>query len=304
LNAAHKAGWNLNVVEVADQVLPRMLDSQAAPLVKNWLTRRGVGIHTGAKVESISEDGGKKQVKLDNGSELSADVVIMATGIKTNTDLAAGTGIDTNEGILVNDRMQTSIPNIYAAGDVAEGPDLLTGNKAVHAIQPTAVEHGKVAGANMAGKDVKYWGSLLINILDVCELQCASFGNWGQKDSTITVKNESRPIYRKLAWNGDVITGATFVGPAEDVTLLNDMGMVKGLIQTQTALGQWKDYLEAHPLDIRRPYIGTKAAAKLLKMTITGQASSDRGYRHNSLQPTAKANPHHAAYMVIPTDSS
>lgn len=297
LNAAYKAGWQLNVVEVADQILPRMLDSQAAPLVESWLARKGVGVHTGVKVESIAESGGKKQVKLDNGNELSADVVIMATGIKTNIDIVAGTSIETNEGILVNNQMQTSIPNIYAAGDVAEGPDLLTGGKAIHAIQPTAVEHGKVAGANMAGKDVKYWGSLLINILDVCKLQCASFGNWAQEDKTITVKNESRPIYRKLAFDGDVITGASFVGPAEDVTMLNDMGMVKGLIQTQTPLGDWKTYLEEHPLDIRRPYIGTKAAAKLLKMTISGQASSDRGYRHNSLQPTAKANPHHAAYM-------
>ena len=81
----------------------------------------------------------------------------------------------------MNDRMQTSFPNIYAAGDVAQGPDLLGDDPAVHAIQTTAVDHGRVAGANMAGAGVHYPGSLLMNILDVCGLQCASFGNWSDE---------------------------------------------------------------------------------------------------------------------------
>lgn len=298
LNAAFKAGWKLSVVEVADQVLPRMLDKPAAALVEAWLGRQGVKVYASAKVTAIeSGRGGKKKVKLSVGTEIKADAVVIATGIRPNLKLVDGSGIQTNQGILVNERMQTNIPNIYAAGDVAEGPDILTGGKAVHAVQPTAVDHGKVAGANMAGKDVKYWGSLLINILDVCKLQCASYGNWAKNDDVITVTNETRPIYRKLVWSGDALVGAIFLGPAQDIAMLNDLGMAKGLIQTRTALGPWKKYLEENPLDIRRPYVASKAAAKLLKMTITGQASSERGYRHQGLQPTAKPNPHHAAFV-------
>src|SRR5207249_39932 len=78
----------------------------------------------------------------------------------------------------VDEWLQTSMPGIYAAGDVAAGPDLLTGKPAVHAIQPTAIDHGRIAGANMAGKGVRYPGSLLMNVLDVIKLHCASFGLW------------------------------------------------------------------------------------------------------------------------------
>ncbi|MBI2195356.1 MAG: NAD(P)/FAD-dependent oxidoreductase [Planctomycetes bacterium] len=299
LNAAWKAGWKVHVVEIADQVLPRMLDRPSASLVEAWLARQGVGVHTAAKVAAIvpGRGKGKKKVQLQDGSAIPADAVVLATGIRPNLKLVEGTGVRTGQGILVDDRMQTSVPNVYAAGDVAEGPDLLTGGRAVHAIQPTAVEHGKVAGANMAGRDVRYWGSLLINILDVCRLQCASFGAWGRHDDVSLVANESRPVYRKLVWSGDVLTGAIFLGPAQDIAMLNDLGMVKGLIQTRSALGPWKRYLQDNPLDIRRPYVASQAASKLLKMTITGQASSERGYRHQGLQPVAKPNPHHAAYV-------
>ena len=297
LNAAYKAGWKLSVVEVEDRVLPRMLDDTGAKAVEDWLGRQGVGVHTGTKVTAIEESGGKKIVKLDDGGEISADVVVMATGIKANLGLVDGSGIETNQGIQVDDHMRTNIDNIYAAGDIAEGPDLSTGEKAVHAIQPTAVEHGKVAGANMAGKDVTYWGSLLINILDICKLQCASYGLWGEDGDVTVVHNDARPVYRKLVWDDDVITGAIFVGPANDIAMLNDLGMVKGLIQTKSALGPWKKYLEENPLDIRRPYVASKAASKLLKMTITGQASSERGYRHNSLQPDPNAGTSHAVYV-------
>src|SRR5262249_50297444 len=151
-------------------------------------------------------------VSLANGTEVEADVVIIATGIRANLDLVQGSGIKTDQGILVNERMQTNFPFIYAAGDVAQGPDLFGDKPAVHAIQTTAVDHGRIAGANMAGKDVRYPGSLLMNILDACGLQCASFGRWGEAAEAMTINNPERPVYRKLLWTGDQITGAVFVG--------------------------------------------------------------------------------------------
>src|SRR5581483_6828837 len=169
----------LSVVEMEQHVLPRMLDRQGAVAVEGWLRNRGVALHSGAQVREISRDtSGKLTLTLSTGVTIRADLVILATGIKPNVEFLSGSGITINGGVVVNDRLQTNIPGIYAAGDVAAGNDLLSGAPAIHAIQPTAVDHGRVAGANMAGKETHYPGSLLINVLDVISLHCASFGIW------------------------------------------------------------------------------------------------------------------------------
>src|SRR5581483_6595231 len=123
---------------------------------------------------------GRKRVSLANGQSIDADLVVVATGIRPNLEFVKGSGIHIDQGIVVDSHMRTSIPHVYAAGDVAQGPDLLGDKPAVHAIQPTAVDHGRIAGANMAGQSIAYAGSLLMNILDACGLQCASFGRWGE----------------------------------------------------------------------------------------------------------------------------
>ena len=281
LNAMHKRGARLKVIELEGQVLPRMLDAQGASLVNSWLESKGIETHTGVSVQAIEHGSdGVKTLQLSDGSSTRADVVIMATGIKTNIGFLDGSGIETNQGVLVNNRCQTNVSNVYAAGDVAEGPDLSTGEQAVHAIQPTAVDHGRIAGANMAGQDVEYLGSLLMNILDVCGLQCASFGDWSGSGDVTEVINANRPVYRKLNWEGSTITGAIILGPADDVAMLNDMGMIKGLIQAKTDLGAWKQHIQANPTDIRRPYVATRTAEKMLALTALGKPSTHRSYQH------------------------
>jgi NAD(P)H-nitrite reductase large subunit len=286
LNAMAKLDWNLSVVETEAQVLPRMLDATGAQAVEGWLTSQHVAVHTGAQVQSISREGESLSLALSSGASLSADIVILATGIQPNLGFLDGSGIQVDGGIVVDDRMQTNMPGIYAAGDVAAGPDLLNGSAAVHAIQPTAVDHGRIAGANMAGKETHYPGSLLLNVLDVVNLHCASFGLWRDEGhDTTTVFNASRPIYRKYVWHQDRIVGALFVGPIDDVTMLNDVGMVKGLIQTQQPLGDWADYIKAHPTDIRRAYVASGAAQALIGRTLLGAPSRDRAYRVDGKTP-------------------
>jgi NAD(P)H-nitrite reductase large subunit len=295
LNAMAKLGWKLSVVEMADQVLPRMLDKPGANAVESWLRARGVTLHTGAQVKEITRGANDKlSLSLGAGATLSADLVILATGIQPNTGFLAGSGITINGGVVVNDRMQTNILGIYAAGDVAAGPDLLSDTPAIHAIQPTAVDHGRIAGANMAGKETHYPGSLLINVLDVVNLHCASFGVWQEGGREVTtVSNPTRPLYRKYVWEGDRMVGALFVGPIEDVTMLNDVGMAKGLIQTKTALGSWAKYVRSHPTDLRRAYIASGAANALIKQTLLGAPARDRDYRVNGLKPAAWSNTSH-----------
>jgi len=299
LNAMYKRGWKLTVVERETQVLPRMLDGGSAGMVQNWLATRGVEVHTGTTVTEIrAGDDGAKLVDLENGTTLEADIVIIATGIQANLGLLDGSGIETDQGILVNNQMQTNFPNIYAAGDVAQGPSLFGSDKEVHAIQPTAVDHGRVAGANMAGQQVQYGGSLLMNVVDVCGLQTASYGAWNDESAELmTIDNDSGFVYRKLLWTGDQITGAIFAGRANDMGMLTDVGMVKGLIQTKTSLGPWKDFLAKNPFDIRRAYVASGVAQVLAKTTLLGQPSQTRDYRYKDTAVVANMGQAHKVYV-------
>jgi len=294
-----KRGWTLSVVERESQVLPRMLDTAAAGFVENWLGSRGVEVQTGTSVKAIQQGpDGVKQVQLENGEELAADIVILATGIRTNLDLVDGSGIETDQGILVNDRMQTNFPNIYAGGDVAQGPVLFSDQNSIHAIQPTAVDHGRVAGANMAGQEVRYPGSLLMNVVDVCGLQTASFGNWNDPSAeATTISNPAGSIYRKLLWHDDRLVGAIFTGQANDMGMLTDVGMVKGILQTQTALGAWKKYLAENPFDVRRAYIGAGVAQKLVGTTLLGRPTRARKYRLGGAPAETKVSAAHGVFV-------
>ena len=303
LNAMYKRDWHVAVVERESHVLPRMLDAGAAAIVTQWLTDKGVSLHCGASVQRITQAAdGSKAVELDNGDKLDADAVIIGIGVNPNIELARAAGIKTDVGILVNDQMQTSAPYIYAGGDCAQAAVLYSDKPEVLAIQPTAVDHGRVAGANMTGQKISYPGSLNMNVLDCCGLQCASFGNLGTAQTeAMTISNPADRVYRKLLWQGDQINGAIFVGRANDVGMLTDVGMVKGVLQTQTPFGEWKKYLAENPFDIRRPYVATKVAHKLVQTTLLGRPAKARGYRFGNAQPTTAVTPFHGIYVGTQT---
>jgi NAD(P)H-nitrite reductase large subunit len=268
LNALLSRKVRLSVVEVAPQILPRMVDRAGAEIVERWLTRRGVDIRTGATLIGIEEAGGRKRLRFREGNDLDADAVIMATGIRTNLEWLAGSGLTVNRGILVDDHLRASEPHVFAAGDVAEGRDLVTGLPALHAIEPTAMEHGRVAGANMAGQDVAYRGSLLMNIVEVCDLDIASFGAWDDPEAeAFAAARPARFAYRKLLWRGDRLVGATILGRANDIWTTNDIGMLKGLVQARVPLGQWKAHLGRNPFDVKPVYVAAGITARLLPET-------------------------------------
>lgn len=297
LNAMYKRGWQLTVIEREAHVLPRMLDAEAAGFVERWLGSKNIAVHAGTTARSISEaDDGAKVVELDDGTKVEADAVIIAVGIKPNLDLLDGSGVETDQGILVDDRMQTNFEHIYAGGDCAQGPVMFSDQREMHPIQPTAVDHGRIAGANMAGEEVRYPGSLSMNVLDACGLQCASFGNWADGE-TLKIVNPTGNIFRKLCFTGEEMTGAIFIGQANDMGMLTDVGMVKGFLQTQTPLGPWKKFLRENPFDVRRPYVATGVAQKLAQTTLLGRPSQARSYRVGGAKPQRQVGPGHAAYV-------
>jgi NAD(P)H-nitrite reductase large subunit len=274
LNSILAQGARLTVVEIAPQILPRMIDRDGATLVEQWLQEHGVTIRTNAQLTAIEDAGGQKRLRFKGADDVLADLVIMATGIRTNLEWLDGSGIEIKRGILVDEHLRSNVPNVYAAGDVAEGRDLITGESAVHAIEPTAMEHGRVVGANMAGQPLTYRGSLLMNIVEVQGLEIASFGAWDDTAAEVfSALKPERPAYRKLLWHDDRITGAMMLGRAEDIWTTNDVGMLKGLVQSGIRLGDWKQYLRHHLFEIKRAYIAAGTTARLLPQTVQGRPS-------------------------------
>ncbi len=274
LNSILSLGARLTIVEIAPRILPRMVDDAGAAVVEAWLKKHGVKILTGVTLTKIEEARGKKRLRFKKGGDLVGDLVIMATGIKPNLEWLEGSGIRINHGILVDDHLRSSVPTVYAAGDVAEGKDGVSGMPAVHAIEPTAMEHGRVVGANMAGRDTAYRGSLNMNIVEVLKLDVASFGAWDDpKCEAFAGLRADRSAYRKLCWSGDRLTGAIIIGRAADVWTTNDVGMLKGLVQTGTRLGAWKEHLRRHPFDVKPAFIASHTTGRLLPETILGRPS-------------------------------
>ncbi len=201
----------------------------------------------------LAASDGNLQVSLGNGETVPASLVVIATGVRSNTAFLEGSGIKTGDGITVDDHLATNVADVYAAGDVAEGIDLSTGARDMLAIQPVAVEHGYLAAMNMTGTPTKHRGSLNMNVLDTLGLISSSFGQWqGVKGGgSVTKVDEDAYRYIRLEFDGDRLIGAQCVGVTEHI------GMLRGLIQTGLPLGAWKDRLIESPERLPEAYVAT-----------------------------------------------
>ena len=254
LEALVKRGVNLTVVETGNRMVPRMLDDKAGSLLETWCKDQGIDVHTSCSVQAVAAgEDNQVQVSLSDGSALTAALVITATGVKANIDLLDGTGIETDFGVLVNQRMQSSDPHVYAAGDVAQGVDFSTGQQEVQAIQPTATDHGRIAALNMAGQGDQHQGTLNMNVLDTLGLISCSFGLWMGVDGgdSSELYNPDEFQYINLQFDGNLLVGASAVGKTQHV------GVLRGLIESKTDLRHWKDRLMKDPTLVMDAYIGS-----------------------------------------------
>ena len=252
LEALVRRGVKLSVVEMGNRMVPRMLDEKAGGLLKSWCVDKGIDVHTSCSVESIAAaDNDQVDVSLSDGSKLSAALVISATGVTPNTEMLDGTGIEIDQGIRVNRRMQTSNEDVYAAGDVAQGVDFSTGNFEVQAIQPTATDHGRIAAMNMSGQGAEHHGTLNMNVLDTLGLISCSFGLWMgvENGESAELYNEAEYQYINLQFEGDHLIGASSVGKTQHI------GVLRGLIESKIHLGVWKARLMQDPTLIMDAYI-------------------------------------------------
>jgi len=250
-------GVNLSVIEMGDRMVPRMMDEKAGGLLKKWCVEKGVNVLTSTKITAIKKEGDSLLVSLDNGKNLPADLLITATGVKSNIGFLKGSGIKTKDGIVVDNYLRTSVADIYASGDVAQAKDLSTGDYHVQAIQPTAVDHGRIAALNMAGRQVEHNGNINMNVLDTLGLISHSFGLWMGVDGGDSVEIYNPDAYKYLnlrfgiGSDADVLVGASMLGAAQHI------GVVRGLIESKTHLKDWKERLMQDPTRIMEAYLST-----------------------------------------------
>jgi len=247
---------DLTVIEMENRMVSRMTNEVMGTMIKDWCVNKGIKVMTSTKVSEIAPGTASDplSVKTDGGESLAADVVICATGVRSNTAFLEGSGVEVDMGIVVDDFMQSSIPDIYAAGDVAQGRDLSTGDYYVQAIQPTAVEHGKLAAQNMVrGHSTPHPGNVNMNVLDTVGLISTSFGLWmgveGGEEAEMSDPENFK--YLNLQFKGDVLVGASSLGMTQHV------GVMRGLIQTGAHLGEWKDKLRAEPNRLAEAYLAS-----------------------------------------------
>ncbi len=208
---------NITLVELTPRLLQNMMDEEGSYYLEKFLIRSGVHV---IKEDTIiafeSEQGKLSDVILKSGRRIPADIAVVSIGVRPNVDWLRSSGIEINRGIVVNEYQESSCPGIYAAGDVAETRNLLTGERNVVAIWPEAVNQGRIAGWNMTGRVTPNPGSLPLNAVEIGEKALVSAGivNPVGEGFEILIRKDQEN-YKKLVLKDDLIVGIIFVGEIE-----------------------------------------------------------------------------------------
>jgi len=231
-----------------------MMNETGASMIKRWCEAKGIRVLTSSRITALEPlaDGDGNWVVLEDGEKIRANLTVIATGVKSNTEFLDGSGVKVEQGVIVDENLRSNVETVFAAGDAAQGPDFSTGGWNVHAIQPTATEHGRIAALNMAGRPAAYKGSLIMNVLDTVGLVSCSFGTWDREDAAEFV-DEQAFRYIRLAFEDDRLVGALCLGRTENI------GVMRGLIQSRTKLGKWKQRLMANPNRVMDAFVALLA---------------------------------------------
>ena len=226
-NGLRKAGLKITVVEFFPRLLPRQMDVPGAAILQRQMEGMGFTFHLGAKTREIGRDAGGLHVDLEEGESLNTDLVLISAGVRPEVTLAKSLGLEIDKGVKVDDGMQTTLANVYAAGDLIEHKGRFYG------IWPAAMAQGKVAGAAMAGGEAQYSGTVLSNTLKVVGIDLFSAGEIDVEETleSIVSKDEAKNTYRKLVIKDGVLVGAILLGDIRGSTEIQE-AIKKGLTIT------------------------------------------------------------------------
>jgi NAD(P)H-nitrite reductase large subunit len=210
--ALRQHGLDVTVVEKMPRVMPLQLDETAAGILTEKIRGLGIGVFTDTQVNALQAVDGKVTGVLSDQGPLAAEMVIVAVGVRPNVTLAREAGLAVQRGIVTNEFLETSIPGIYAAGDVAEINDLLTGKPVVPATWPAAVDQGRIAALNMAGERVAYDGATAMNSVEIAGIPLVSVGDISAATGDHVLSARSGDAYRKFVLHDNTLRGVLFMG--------------------------------------------------------------------------------------------
>jgi NAD(P)H-nitrite reductase large subunit len=230
------------VLELADRVLANTFDAEASSILEERLAAHGCTVMKGDTITRVKTRGGTiRQLTLKSGTEIPTSLLIVAVGVRPNLALVEGTTIKTDRGIVVDEYMRTSVQDVYAAGDCAQGLDFLTQEHAVIAIWPVAARQGNVAGLNMSGSQTSYAGLFAMNSVQIMDIPTISFGMTtppeGEGYEVLHRTDRAKNSYKKIVLRNDRVVGAILLNAVERA------GVYGMLIREGIDVKEFKDQL-------------------------------------------------------------
>ena len=201
----------MTVLEMAPVLMGRQLDASAGQMLREISEAQGIEIRTGVQIEAIEGADAAEGVRLSDGSIIPAELVVISAGVRANAALAKDAGIDTDRAVIVNERMETSLPDIYACGDCAQHEGVNLG------IWPQAVEEGTVAGAQAAGdKDAVYKPVSAALSFNGMNTSLFAAGDNGKQPEliykTVEFRDPARKQYQKYYFRNNRLCGVILLG--------------------------------------------------------------------------------------------
>ncbi|MBU5313381.1 FAD-dependent oxidoreductase [Tissierella carlieri] len=209
-------GKNVSIIEFAPYLLPRQLDKEIANKLEEKLSSIGFKVYLSSQAEEITGEGKAVGIKLNGERNIKADAILVSSGIRPNLDLVRDTTIEYDKGIKVDKHLKTNIDNVYAAGDVVEIEGMVLG------LWTAGNEQGKVAGANMAGKELEYNQPKIFTTLKIGSIELFSAGIINDFDRVYEYKDEKGDIHHKIFTKDGKIAGVILFGDLKEVNALRN----------------------------------------------------------------------------------
>jgi len=214
-SALHRLGKKITVVEFFPRLLPRQLDKDGAARLQHFFENMNFTFRLGTTTREITGTDRVEQILLENGDVLPAEMVIISAGVRPNLEPAKMLDLKTGKGVIVDKYMQTSQPDIYAAGDVIEFEGRTYG------IWPAAMEQGKIAGINISGNTESYEGTTLSNVLKVAGIDLASAGEIDEENRYESKIVATEDIYKKVVIDNGKVIGCIMLGDRKNFNRIN-----------------------------------------------------------------------------------
>ena len=213
--ALYPYNTKITVVDMADRILPSILDVRASMKMQKHIESKGVKFILGTSADELTEH----SAKLKNGMTVDFDMLIVAVGVRPNTELVSDAGGEVNRGIITDTTQKTSLDDIYAAGDCTVSYDASSDTNKILALLPNAYMQGEVAGRNMAGREFRYVGAIPMNAIGFFGLHIITAGSYDGEEYV----EETENTYKKLVFRENRLVGYILMGDVKRAGIYTSM---------------------------------------------------------------------------------